>query len=292
VVRFKGKHHETGAARFGIELNEPVGNNNGTVKGHKYFTCKPKHGVLCSPSKVTKKSAASTASTDAPPAPTVTPAPAAVARTKTPKTDEAPATAAAAAAAAVAEPPAKDDGVGDAPPPEPEVAAPPQESVVTLERAAKGQSFGFGIAQVYAGYDEKWVTVVSEADSNGPLAGAVGLRVVAVECERADGSGASRVDLSVGAIDAHEAALAALRQADTTVRLVVSNRRPQVQSNTAVKGSNTRASAKRGKPHCGNTVWCRCPRCSRAAIITNDKTRANSVMIVRNPTESMAVSSI
>jgi hypothetical protein len=33
--------------RCGVELDLPVGKNSGTVKGHKYFKCAPKHGVLC-----------------------------------------------------------------------------------------------------------------------------------------------------------------------------------------------------------------------------------------------------
>ena len=31
---------------------QPVGKNNGTVQGHKYFECPPKCGVLVAPSKV------------------------------------------------------------------------------------------------------------------------------------------------------------------------------------------------------------------------------------------------
>jgi len=52
VVRFAGVHAESGAPRYGVELSAPVGNNNGTVKGHTYFTCPDKHGVLVSTSKV------------------------------------------------------------------------------------------------------------------------------------------------------------------------------------------------------------------------------------------------
>lgn len=32
VLRFFGKHHLTGATRAGVELDDPVGKNNGTVK--------------------------------------------------------------------------------------------------------------------------------------------------------------------------------------------------------------------------------------------------------------------
>ena len=31
---------------IGIELDEPVGKNTGTVKGVAYFNCEPKHGLL------------------------------------------------------------------------------------------------------------------------------------------------------------------------------------------------------------------------------------------------------
>eukprot|EP00043_Microstomoeca_roanoka_P011984 m.113312 g.113312 ORF g.113312 m.113312 type:complete len:2350 (-) comp15356_c3_seq1:622-7671(-) len=53
TLRFFGKHHVKGILRCGVELDEPIGLNNGTVSGHTYFTCPDKHGVLCNPSKVT-----------------------------------------------------------------------------------------------------------------------------------------------------------------------------------------------------------------------------------------------
>lgn len=39
--------------RAGVELDGPRGINNGTVQGHRYFSCAPKHGLLCPVSKVT-----------------------------------------------------------------------------------------------------------------------------------------------------------------------------------------------------------------------------------------------
>ena len=39
---------------YGLELERPVGKNDGTVDGKKYFTCKPKHGVFAPPSRVHK----------------------------------------------------------------------------------------------------------------------------------------------------------------------------------------------------------------------------------------------
>ncbi|EGD73799.1 TK/RTKC protein kinase [Salpingoeca rosetta] len=52
TLRFFGNHSVTRAVRCGVELDQPLGKNNGTVKGHKYFSCKDKHGVLCHPGKV------------------------------------------------------------------------------------------------------------------------------------------------------------------------------------------------------------------------------------------------
>ncbi|GBG27735.1 Protein kinase, putative [Hondaea fermentalgiana] len=52
VVRFMGR---TGFARgiwVGIELDEPLGKNDGTVKGKRYFTCAESHGVFVQPQNV------------------------------------------------------------------------------------------------------------------------------------------------------------------------------------------------------------------------------------------------
>ena len=53
TVRFVGAHHVSGEPRIGVELDNPTGKTNGTVKGHVYFTCKDLHGELCKPKKVT-----------------------------------------------------------------------------------------------------------------------------------------------------------------------------------------------------------------------------------------------
>jgi hypothetical protein len=53
IVRFVGPHAENGKPRVGVELDDAIGKNNGTVKGHKYFTCKDNHGSLVAPGKVT-----------------------------------------------------------------------------------------------------------------------------------------------------------------------------------------------------------------------------------------------
>eukprot|EP00730_Choanoeca_flexa_P004721 TRINITY_DN11783_c0_g1_i1.p1 TRINITY_DN11783_c0_g1~~TRINITY_DN11783_c0_g1_i1.p1 ORF type:complete len:1320 (+),score=353.99 TRINITY_DN11783_c0_g1_i1:92-3961(+) len=52
TVRFVGKHVIKQNDRVGVELDGPCGRNNGTVKGHAYFVCKPLHGVLVVPHKV------------------------------------------------------------------------------------------------------------------------------------------------------------------------------------------------------------------------------------------------
>ena len=46
VVRYVGPHKENGGEWVGIELDLPNGQNNGTVRGHKYFECKENHGLL------------------------------------------------------------------------------------------------------------------------------------------------------------------------------------------------------------------------------------------------------
>ena len=53
-VRFIGKHRIKGQLRVGVELDEPLGRNNGSVDGYQYFDslCAPQHGVLVIPRKV------------------------------------------------------------------------------------------------------------------------------------------------------------------------------------------------------------------------------------------------
>ncbi|EDQ86242.1 uncharacterized protein MONBRDRAFT_33902 [Monosiga brevicollis MX1] len=52
TLRFYGPHKTRLGKRCGIELDKPIGKNNGTVDGHCYFTCEPHYGVLCNPVKV------------------------------------------------------------------------------------------------------------------------------------------------------------------------------------------------------------------------------------------------
>lgn len=38
---------------LGVELRTPKGKNDGSVEGKRYFTCRPSHGLIVRPSKVT-----------------------------------------------------------------------------------------------------------------------------------------------------------------------------------------------------------------------------------------------
>lgn len=38
---------------IGVEYDEPLGKNNGTVQGVEYFKCRPNHGAFVRPTKVT-----------------------------------------------------------------------------------------------------------------------------------------------------------------------------------------------------------------------------------------------
>ena len=52
TVRFVGFHAEKDEPRIGVEMNEQSGNNDGTVNGNTYFTCKRGFGLLAHPSNV------------------------------------------------------------------------------------------------------------------------------------------------------------------------------------------------------------------------------------------------
>lgn len=53
VLRYIGPVHFDEGTWLGVELRTPRGRNDGSVRGHRYFTCKPNHGLLVRPSKVT-----------------------------------------------------------------------------------------------------------------------------------------------------------------------------------------------------------------------------------------------
>jgi hypothetical protein len=54
TVRFLGKHAHKKHKRVGVELDQPVGQNNGTVNGRTYFVCKNLHGLFVEASKAAR----------------------------------------------------------------------------------------------------------------------------------------------------------------------------------------------------------------------------------------------
>lgn len=51
VIRYVGSD-QNGRTRVGVELDDPLGKNDGEVKGYRYFTCDKKKGILVNPRKV------------------------------------------------------------------------------------------------------------------------------------------------------------------------------------------------------------------------------------------------
>ncbi|CAJ1339145.1 unnamed protein product [Effrenium voratum] len=47
TIRFIGQTDFAPGEWIGVELFEPKGKNDGSVKGHRYFSCKDKHGLFC-----------------------------------------------------------------------------------------------------------------------------------------------------------------------------------------------------------------------------------------------------
>jgi len=52
AVHFYGKTKFAQGVWVGIELDAPLGNHSGSIKGETYFTCKDKHGVFVRPGQV------------------------------------------------------------------------------------------------------------------------------------------------------------------------------------------------------------------------------------------------
>ena len=69
TVRFAGNHAVDNKPRYGVELDEPIGKNNGTIKGFTYFKCAAKHGGT-STSRITRLPLSSAPATDTQPTPT------------------------------------------------------------------------------------------------------------------------------------------------------------------------------------------------------------------------------
>lgn len=53
TLRFYGLHPNENTTQCGVELDKPLGKNNGILHGHEFFVCAEKHGVFCSPDKIT-----------------------------------------------------------------------------------------------------------------------------------------------------------------------------------------------------------------------------------------------
>jgi len=52
LVKFAGATDFSSGEWIGVELNDPAGKNDGTVKGKAYFKCKPQHGIFVRPSSI------------------------------------------------------------------------------------------------------------------------------------------------------------------------------------------------------------------------------------------------
>lgn len=52
TIRFVGPTEFATGKWVGVELDEPSGKNNGSVKGKHYFDCKPNHGVFVRASQI------------------------------------------------------------------------------------------------------------------------------------------------------------------------------------------------------------------------------------------------
>uniref|UniRef100_A0A336NAW5 CSON011995 protein n=1 Tax=Culicoides sonorensis TaxID=179676 RepID=A0A336NAW5_CULSO len=52
VISFIGETHFQAGTWIGVELDLPMGKNDGTVQNIQYFSCKPKHGIFVRPDKL------------------------------------------------------------------------------------------------------------------------------------------------------------------------------------------------------------------------------------------------
>ena len=53
VVRYIGPTDFSEGIWIGVELRTPKGKNDGVIQGKRYFSCRPDHGLLVRPNKIT-----------------------------------------------------------------------------------------------------------------------------------------------------------------------------------------------------------------------------------------------
>eukprot|EP00736_Rhodelphis_marinus_P005465 Rmarinus@m.5842 len=53
TVRYVGEIDDSGGTWVGVELSQPLGKNDGSAKGKRYFTCAPQCGLFVRPSRIT-----------------------------------------------------------------------------------------------------------------------------------------------------------------------------------------------------------------------------------------------
>jgi dynactin 1 len=63
IVRFNGQTAFATGAWIGLELDQPVGKNDGSVQGQRYFDCRPAHGVFMRAAQLQKELQSQSAAT-------------------------------------------------------------------------------------------------------------------------------------------------------------------------------------------------------------------------------------
>lgn len=89
VVQFLGETQFAPGQWAGIVLDEPIGKNDGSVSGVRYFQCEPLKGIFTRPSKLSSTEGEANGTTTAPPSRAASPTPSAAsasASTKKPAT--------------------------------------------------------------------------------------------------------------------------------------------------------------------------------------------------------------